>query len=418
MVPSILAAGVLLLAGCDLVASYSSGQTPDAAGDTAVRDAGTAESTNPPSARVTIQSHAESADISSFEETFTGTCDPSNLLSVIPGAGIEVLSSSCVDGVLEIVAAFEHVGLTAENRTFTVVNGATLAMTVRVLVSCPDGYSGVAADPVVGTRDFCIAQYEMKKRDSEGIDPEGNDPDGFCGGQPRRWSSTWVPVSTAEGLPWACISLSDARTSCNNLDDGTFDYALITNAQWQAAARNIESVTDNWTPRGVLMQGSNGGDCSSDDDLACYDASGFTDRISDTDSRARHLFSNAEFVWDLTGNAWDLVDFDGQGTPLSPSTSIADRHIELDSAAAREAYDSIGVSETAFLPASDYGTDSLSARGIGKFYVCSGQNLHVMRGGPHDEGTNSGVFMASICMPDGEIHSRVGFRCASDVVLR
>jgi hypothetical protein len=365
-----------------------------------------------------ILSHAEGAELTSFEETLTGTCDSTAPLMVGGGSGIEIVSSDCTADVLTVVVAVAPVGTTAEDRTVSVENGGTLVRTLRARAACPLGYSGVAADPVMGTDDFCISQYEMKKGVGGAIDADGNDPGGGCG---EGWQPTWVAAAVADGMPWTCISQSQAIQSCNALGGGGFEHRLITNSQWQAAARNIESVPSNWTADGVLRQGNNGGFCSSDDVNACYGMGLKTNRSFDTNPIARLLLRNAGPVWDLSGNVWDWVDVDGAGGVVSLSGSATDMFIELDSAEAREFYSSLsGLSEPDFAPAGSYSGGTLSGRGLGAFYVCGGglTDQVIARGGPAWSVEKVGVFAAVFCFDNTAIHNGVGFRCSSTVVLR
>ena len=67
---------------------------------------------------------------------------------------------------------------------------------------------------------FYVAKYEMKKDEKTG-----------------------KAVSTAKGLPWVNITRDEAVAECKKLGK---NYDLITNAEWQTIARDIELVNKNW----------------------------------------------------------------------------------------------------------------------------------------------------------------------------
>ena len=92
----------------------------------------------------------------------------------------------------------------------------------NVLERCPPGYVLVPADRTLGTEVFCVAAYEMKRGNA-------------------------YAVSRASGLPWANIDALAAYEECgelrdpdSGLDEYTGDFALISNDEWMAVARNIE----------------------------------------------------------------------------------------------------------------------------------------------------------------------------------
>lgn len=363
-----------------------------------------------------ITSHGEGALVTRFEEKFTGTCNGNLPLVVSPGPQVTILSSSCSGGALEVVAGFEQVITSIEDRRIEIENGTTLVRTIGFRASCPAGYAGVAGDAALGTSDFCVAKYEMKKEEAGMIDPDGNDS-APCG---EGWSAQWRAVSAAEGLPWTCIEFPDAISSCEALSDAEYEYQLISNIQWQNIARNVESVPDNWTAASVLKQGAIGLPCAAGDSNACYDSGNKVDRSVDTNPVARHLLRNGEEVWDLSGNVWDAVDPTGTGTPLSYSNSAPDGWHEFDAPEAIAVYNSTpDLSELGIRPASDYAPSFLD-HGLGMIYLLTGaQSNRVMaRGGHYYQGQENGVFATFVGQQLNEIHPHIGFRCASTVTLR
>jgi hypothetical protein len=368
------------------------------------------------SLELAITSHSEGALVTNFEEVFTGTCDSNLPLQVTPSPQVTILSSACDAGALTIVAGFEKVADSVEDRSFEVENGEKLVRTVAFRASCPPGYVGVAGDATFGTADFCAAKYEMKKEEAGLIDADGNDS-GPCG---EGWSNQWKALSVAEGLPWTCIEFPDARSSCAQLTDADTSYRLITNAQWQSIARNVESVSDNWTPGGVLRQGAIGLPCAADDAQACYDSGDKVARTIDTNTIARHFLRNGEEIWDLSGNVWDTVDPKGDGSTLSYTNAAPDGWLEIDSPEAIAVYNGTpDLEEQDFRPREDYSPNFLD-HGLGMIYLFTGaqSNRIMARGGHFYQGRENGVFATFVGQQPNEIHPHIGFRCSSTVTLR
>jgi len=158
-------------------------------------------------------------------------------------------------------------------------------------LSCPAGYIGVPAMLPYTSKDFCVSKYEMKNVDG-------------------------YPISHPDGLPWVNVTRNEARLICKSLGDG---YSLISNAQWQTIARNIEQVGANWSGgqpgAGQLNRGHS--DLSPpfalpaglSDSLGCF---GTGEECSKTEwnlQKRTHLLSNGEVIWDFAGNVSEwLID--------------------------------------------------------------------------------------------------------------
>jgi hypothetical protein len=186
--------------------------------------------------------------------------------------------------------------------------------------SCPQNYVWVPGNPTPGlgsvankdgVPSFCIAKFEMKHpTDATGYDRANRDPEA-------------VPVSQPQNKPWIFIARNEARAACERVKIPGFTVALISNGEWQAVARDIESVAANWW-RGKFEEGmmANGhgtvGDPSSTlpvvDEADPYDGIVFTPDPWDMMGeyarwhRKRVLrLSTGEVLWDLSGNAEEWV---------------------------------------------------------------------------------------------------------------
>ena len=107
---------------------------------------------------------------------------------------------------------------------------------------CPEGFVLVPWNPEFHAEDFCVAQYEMTYEDAD----EPNSPP----------ASNWTTWNTVSYIPWkpivsmagkypiANIRQQEAIDACIAIWEG---FHLITNNQWMAIARNIESNPQNWS---------------------------------------------------------------------------------------------------------------------------------------------------------------------------
>ncbi|MFZ3231249.1 MAG: hypothetical protein WA160_13660 [Pseudobdellovibrio sp.] len=193
---------------------------------------------------------------------------------------------------------------------------------------CPFNYVMVPANATLGTAEFCVAKYEMKAKTNAGI----NFDDGAGGGGPPLEASLYIPDSRASGLPWVQITLPIAISECTSLGAG---YKLITQAQWNALARDIESVGANWSSgavgSGLLAKGHTDGAISGTAVTDGYAIGASFLLVASADSYAgtgntssqafgaggeqkrTHVLSNEQIIWDVSGNAKERVDFDGLG---------------------------------------------------------------------------------------------------------
>jgi hypothetical protein len=155
---------------------------------------------------------------------------------------------------------------------------------------CPLGYIAVPGrDDVYASNTFCVMQYEAKD------DGSGN------------------PISQADTTPWVNINRNDAKSECislNALNGVTDRYGLLSNNEYMAIARNLETVVSNWPSgtigTGCLKSGNNG------TVTACsYDGGGAADfgGARADGGLAQMELDNGNIIWDLTGNVYEMVDW-------------------------------------------------------------------------------------------------------------
>ena len=210
---------------------------------------------------------------------------------------------------------------------------------------CPTGYILVPKNESLSVESFCVMEYEAKAwQDDNGDSIITNneldetewvlDTSAFM---QFNWinieslESTHQPVSTLDKRPWdlsataawdVCDSLNSelTRNDIDNdqLNDGT--YALISNPEWMAIARNIEEQAANWTSGnvgvGCLKQGniSSLNNCVSGPSSFDGPDMSITGAASGVQSSvnplASHILNNGEVIWDFSGGVSEWVDWE------------------------------------------------------------------------------------------------------------
>jgi formylglycine-generating enzyme required for sulfatase activity len=254
--------------------------------------------------------------------------------------------------------------------------------------TCPNGFILVPKNLTYVTEDFCVAKYEMKNK-------------------------AGVASSQADLTPWVNITRDQAITQCQSLGDS---YDLITNAQWQTIARNIEAVSSNWTTgssaSGNLFIGNSGGTGALL--INGYDGAD-PEYGSNRNSKAKLILNNGNEIWDLAGNVLEWVkDANGNsfcaGSGVNASTypsQLSDTThplvgILLD-----------GVNRTAkdhFGPAGDFSSrSSLPWGGLGATCAVVSNESSLSRGGFWSAG-GAGIFYVK-SFTSSFSDNILGFRC-------
>lgn len=338
--------------------------------------------TGTPRLTLTIGSTTQYADylsgtgtsVINFRYTVQAGDSDANGIAVV--AGIDLNSGTLSD------AASNSASL-----SFTAPNTASVNVTAY-----PTGYVPIAAlSPYTATL-FYVAKYEMK-------DVSG------------------VATSQAAGAPWVSISRDSSITACSSLGTG---YALISNAQWQTIARNLEGVGFNWSTGTVGNSGgmsrghSDNSPASalaavSDDNDSCSGTEQTCSLSTWSDQRRVHQLASGSYIWDFAGNVWEWVS-DNNSTDFGANALISTL-----TAANHPTNGSIGgVSNNAnyhFGPSGNYtGLSTSPYGGLGNGYLNYSAGT-ILRSGGWVNGMGTGVFTANLINGPAATDAFTGFRC-------
>jgi hypothetical protein len=280
-----------------------------------------------------------------------------------------------------------------DGQTGTLTGGYTYSIPV-----CPTNYVKVAANATLGTSEFCVAKYEIKN----------------SGGN--------IAVSEAQGLPWVDIprdtsnGVTGAIARCQELSTASAKYDLISNAQWQALAREIETAQSspgvylNWSnnstsgtnymnrghsdnsPGNALAASTDNDPCSGTGNTNCA-----TSSHADFNQKRTHTLKSGEIIWDVAGNVYEWVKDNNnasQGSDSYVSTNSWISEVRLK-----------------FGPEGNYSTNNsgeYGGLGYGRLNSSAGT---VVRGGDWNNDAWTGVFAAGLHVGPTLIWYEVGFRC-------
>jgi len=242
--------------------------------------------------------------------------------------------------------------------------------------------------------DFCVMKYEAKNSGS------------------AAWSER--AVSTAAGLPWVYIPRTlagadnDATEACEAIGSG---FYLIGNHHWQAIARDLESVPENYDTtladpaNHAFNRGHSNGSsalaASAYDDEGCYGLGTNTHDGIDPGAdcgggwhlnKRTHILSNGEVIWDFSGNALQWVRDDNN---VSQGSNTQMRLI---------------VDNLKWGPAGDYSNQTGRRAGLGAAWWDYDSGA-VIRGGRWNHGPSAGAFFVRLNHPPTELSWSIGFRC-------
>ncbi len=274
----------------------------------------------------------------------------------------------------------------------------------NVGITCPTNYLAVGPNTgVLVSRAFCVSKYEMKILGDNNGD--------------QAYSAAIVADSRASGTPWVNIDRNQAITECQALGSG---YGLISNAQWQAVAREIELAQNagvylNWSNgstsganalnRGHSDNGPPNTLAASLDSDPCFgtgNASCANNTVADFTQKRTHTLSSGEAIWDVAGNVYEWVMLDIAAGPPYEGT---DNYISQQPWAS-------GLNRPEMWgPFGNYTTKNSGEYGGLGYAILSLSFGAVIRGAYWLNVSDSGVFDARLVFGPLESNPDLGFRC-------
>jgi formylglycine-generating enzyme required for sulfatase activity len=271
-------------------------------------------------------------------------------------------------------------------------------------ITCPTNYLAVGPNTdVLVSKAFCVSKYEMKILG----DNNGN----------QAYSAAFVADSRSSGTPWVSINRNQSITECQALGTG---YDLISNAQWQAVAREIEiaqtgGVYLNWSNgstsganalnRGHSDNGPSNPLAASIDSDPCFgtgNASCANNTVADFTQKRTHTLSSGETIWDVAGNVYEWVKGDiAAGPPYEGGDDFVSQQPWTTGLNHPEMWGPFG----------NYTTKNSGEYGGFGFGFLGSSGGAVSRGGNWASSAGSGVFYTDLI--PGPLSSFIftGFRC-------
>jgi general secretion pathway protein G len=227
---------------------------------------------------------------------------------------------------------------------------------------------------------FCVMQWEAKIQG----DNNGN----------QAYSAAFVPESRSTGTPWVNISQTQAIAECKSIG-----AHLINNAEWMALARDIESVSSNYTS-GVLKRGNVGAVTGG------YD--GANPEAGVANPLGTLFLSNGKTINHLSGNVYEWVDYTLSGVGSQPQdpnlTTWGWQEInDVRDFGNNLGYDNVGPKNTSL--------DSSTGAGP-ILYDSTFSGSALVRGGFWVDGSYAGVFALVLNFSASDFFTYIGFRCA------
>ena len=271
--------------------------------------------------------------------------------------------------------------------------GDTASDTNNCFLYFSDGEHYSIRVPTVGNKGYLIQESrhpevkEIQKICDEGWIPFGN----RCVMKYEASNTKTTPKSESGKAPLVSVTREEAKTACENIN-----AHLMTNAEWMAIARDIESVEDNWT--GTELNRGN------------Y-RSGTVNATSSEGTGANkrtHNLSNGQIIWDFSGNVWEWVDEVRTGAEITSDFAGFDGWKE---------YTETDLFKNATrLPesmVSPVGSKKATSNGVGEINIIKGTDSHPLRrGGDCDSTTiKAGVFALCTNTTPATSETKTGFRC-------
>ncbi len=294
------------------------------------------------------------------------------------------------------------------NSTRTNTSACSSANVSYEKTSCPSsGYIPVPANATVGAPDsFCIMKYEAKTSSSGPVSIEAGSPR-----VNRRQYQAWDDCDSLNSEALRADIDSDTGS------DGT--YALTSNPEWMAIARNVENVDSNWTSgvigTGCLKRGNVGGTNSCTGGNSGYNGPNPDSGSGRADNGTAQLtLSNGEVIWDFSGNVREWVDWT-IGSPLSSNMSQANKPYDASDGSPVQTWRLLELIDTfsAFAPSTSFSPSDPTfgtSYGMGGYYGSTAGGA-ALRGGAWYDYTNGGAFALALFSSSSSSGNDMGFRC-------
>lgn len=270
---------------------------------------------------------------------------------------------------------------------------STASITYEV-ASCPTGYVKVPANPSRGVPPFCVMQFEAKD----------------VGG---------VPTSQAALTPWMNLSANSAKSECQSLNSGgSTAYDLISNQEWMTIAENAQGVAANWNNGNMSSNMNYGNSNNENQPMAVADTedpwSGVTlgsNPTTNFDYRRTHVLSNGVVLWDLAGNAGEIVDYSTGSSYTAAPTCTGGGTDHRSGKELRDNNYCPALGTTHYMPVNE--NHIFSSQTIGSVSTFTDAGRTLTRGGSHSFMNRAGVLGMhySTNDPGTATGTHVGFRC-------
>lgn len=338
---------------------------------------------------------------SDTESDLADTCNLSNLTNLVVVSACSCDSSGVcevkVKGLSDGSAGFDYWVTSNSLNSNTAEADITVnqigASTDDEWIKVPQNAGGYGLDS------FYVMKYEAKAwNDLDSSGTIGASEVSSTGNSVS--TSTHIPVSVPDSQPWRGISPVNSVAECQSLGA---NYDLISNVEWMALSKNIEVQAANWSS-GVVGTGClNTGNGSNT--VCGYNSPTDPDSGSSRDPKAKHVLSNGEEIYDLSGNLVEWVDWDiytsgFQKTPLNCHVNWT----EITSSVCS------GFGASNYLP---FDTSLDSSNGIGQIVSRQGaSNGALARGGSYVNSSSTiGLYSFNNYPNSNYSDADIGFRC-------
>ncbi|MDH4467029.1 MAG: hypothetical protein QE271_03155 [Bacteriovoracaceae bacterium] len=258
---------------------------------------------------------------------------------------------------------------------------------------CPPNYIKVPGNFSLGTSEFCLMQYEARKSE------KGH-----------------IPISNSTNSLYRNITFAEAKEACLSLNShADFSkyhrvgkFSLMTNSQWMAVARNIESnkrdnrIVDS-QDTSCYKRGNVGMEVIPDYKSRCGYGAGSSE-INRANQLNFHTLTNGEKIMAFSGNLYEFVRWSeaSDTAPLCPNAPN-------EWVPVKDIHRWCNYPQNSFMP-NDQKLTHLD--GIGEAYLSS-TGIVPFRSGFWLSYSVAGIYLLNFC-PLATKDNSLGFRCAYD----